>query len=400
MGARHGHDGDRPRATERVTTILSVIVGIVVFLTALGAAATWPKDFSFFGSVPSAAEGSRWVYATVTEIDAEGNVRATIDGEEERGERDIATLDDPTLPLAVGDTVRALELPDGQLGFSDYERGTAMVVLAIIYVVLVIAVAWWRGLGALLGLVAAFGIVMFFTVPALFGGGNALVIGLVTGSGALFVLLYLAHGPNARTTTAYLGTLAGLAVTAALAVWAVSSSKLLGFWSEDGAHLELFNRGVSLQGIVVCGIVLAGLGVLNDVTVTQASAVWELRTARPDLTWWELFVRGMRIGRDHIASTVYTIAFAYVGAALPTLMFISLYGHGLGVTLSSVDIAEEVVRTLVGSIGLVLAVPLTTLIGALVVAGDSVKGPAQPAAHVTAETSAHVTAETSATMEE
>ncbi len=404
MGVGHVHEGERPRATERVTTILAIVVGVVVFFTALGAASVWPKDFSFFGSIPSADPDSRWVSATITAVDSDGTVLATIDGEEERGERPMATLDDPTLPLAVGDTVRALELPDGQLGFSDYERGASMLILAIIYVVLVIAVAWWRGVGALLGLVAAFGIVMFFTVPALFGGGNALVVGLVTGAGALFVLLYLAHGPNARTTTAYLGTLAGLAVTAALAAWAVSSSKLLGFWNEDGAHLELFSRGVSLQGVVVCGIVLAGLGVLNDVTVTQASAVWELRTARPDLNWWSLFVRGMRIGRDHIASTVYTIAFAYVGAALPTLMFISLYGQGLGVTLSSSDIAEEVVRTLVGSIGLVLAVPLTTLIGALVVAGDSVKAPVRATAQVAAQVAAHVAEqiddESSATMEE
>ena len=136
-------------------------------------------------------------------------------------------------------------------------------------------------------------------------------------------------------------------------------------------HLELFSRGVSLQGVVICGIVLAGLGVLNDVTVTQASAVWELKAARPDLGWWSLFLRGMRIGRDHIASTVYTIAFAYVGAALPTLMFIALYSESIGRVLTTSDIAEEVVRTLVGSIGLVLAVPLTTLIGAFVAASDT-----------------------------
>jgi len=125
--------------------------------------------------------------------------------------------------------------------------------------------------------------------------------------------------------------------------------------------------------MVLCGIILAGLGVLNDVTVTQASAVWELRAARPDLSWRQLYTRAMRIGRDHIASTVYTIAFAYVGAALPLLMVVSLYDASLGVTLTSAEIAEEVVRSLVGSIGLVLAVPLTTLIGVLVVAGDSIE---------------------------
>ena len=307
--------------------------------------------------------------ATIESVAEDGSATAMVKAEEGAYVKPISTFDDPTIVLRPGDKVRALELPTGELGFSDFERSSPMLALLIAYVIVVLAVARWRGLGALLGLVVAFGVVFFFTIPALFDGGSPLVIALVTGSGALFALLYMAHGPNARTTTAYLGTLAGLAVTTVLAWWAVDASQLNGLWSEDRQHLQFFDRGVSLQGILLGGIVLAGLGVLNDVTVTQASAVWELRAARPDLTWVQLFSRGMRIGRDHIASTVYTIAFAYVGAALPTLMFISLYGTSLGFTLTSSDIAEEVVRTLVGSIGLVLAVPLTTAIGALVVAG-------------------------------
>ncbi len=372
MGAGHGHDGPPPRASERTTTILAVFVGVILFVTAMGAAAVWPSDYSFRGSFDSTGEGARWVTATIVTVVDDGSATAVIRGEEDAGSKDIATLGDPTIVLHPGDEVRALELPDGTLGFSDFERGSPMLLLFIVYVVAVVAVARWRGVGALLGLAMAFGVVLFFTVPALFNGGDPLIVGLVTGSGALFLLLYLAHGPNARTTTAYLGTLAGLSVTAVLGWWAVGASKLTGLWTEEGSHLEFFNRGVSLQGMVLCGIILAGLGVLNDVTVTQASAVWELRAARPDLGWRQLFVRAMRIGRDHIASTVYTIAFVYVGAALPTLMVVSLYGTSLGITLTSAEIAEEVVRTLVGSIGLVLAVPLTTLIGALVVAGRSI----------------------------
>jgi len=368
MSGGHSHDS-LPRASERTTTILSVIVGVVLFVTLWGAAAVWPNDFSFRGSLDSLGEGSTWVSATIESVAEDGSATAIVKGEEGAGVKPITTFDDPSIVLQPGDKVRALELPSGELGFSDFERGSPMLLLFIVYVIVVLVVARWRGLGALLGLVVAFGVVFFFTIPALFDGGSPLVIALVTGSGALFALLYMAHGPNARTTTAYLGTLAGLAVTTVLAWWAVDASQLNGLWSEDRQHLQFFDRGVSLQGILLGGIVLAGLGVLNDVTVTQASAVWELRAARPDLTWVQLFSRGMRIGRDHIASTVYTIAFAYVGAALPTLMFISLYGTSLGFTLTSSDIAEEVVRTLVGSIGLVLAVPLTTAIGALVVAG-------------------------------
>jgi uncharacterized membrane protein len=377
MGAGHSHERVPVRVSERTTTILSIAVVGVIFLTAFGAAFVWPTDSSFRGSLPTIAEGARWVSATVTEVTEDGTAFVVINGEEDSGPLELLSYGDRSLVLTPGDRIRAMQFEDGQLGFSDFERGPPMILLAVLYGLLVIVIAWWRGIGALLGLAAAFGMVLFFTVPALFGGGSPLVIALVTGSGALFVLLYLAHGPNARTTTAYLGTLVGLVITALLAWWAVDASKLTGLWSEDGIQLEFFNRGVSLQGLVLCGIILAGLGVLNDVTVTQASAVWELKAARPDMGWRQLYTSGMRIGRDHIASTVYTIAFAYVGAALPTIMIVSMYNASIGQTLTAGDIAEEVVRTLVGSIGLVLAVPITTLIGALVASQDT--GAPEPA---------------------
>ena len=117
----------------------------------------------------------------------------------------------------------------------------------------------------------------------------------------------------------------------------------------------------------MCGVVLAGLGVLNDVTITQASALWELRAADPTASRRELFAGGMRIGRDHIASTVYTIAFAYAGAALPVLLLVQVYRFPLVRTLTSGEFAEEIARTAVSSIGLALAIPITTAIGALVV---------------------------------
>ncbi|MDN4472525.1 YibE/F family protein [Demequina zhanjiangensis] len=378
MGAGHTHvelDGPAPRASERASIVLGSCVAAVLFLTIVGAMVVWPSSWDMLGSEPTVDPSSRWVTAEVTSERADGTYGAVIQGEEDAGEVTLLETGDPTLVVEVGDVVRALELPEGELVFSDFERGSPVLLLFVVYALLVVAIARWRGLGALLGLVAAFGIIIFFTTPALLSGGDPLIIGLVTGSGALFVLLYLAHGVNARTTTAYLGTLAGLSITALLAWWAVDASKLTGIWSEEGVHLEFWTRGVSLSGLVLCGIILAGLGVLNDVTITQASALWELRRARPDMSRLELFRRTMRIGRDHIASTVYTIAFAYVGAALPTILFVSLYDQSVGRTLTSADIAEEVVRTLVSSIGLVLAVPLTTAIGAAVVGKDAVVEP-------------------------
>jgi uncharacterized membrane protein len=396
MGAGHIHGNgtnDRPRASERTSVILAVIVGAVVFMTLLGAAMTWPSNDNFRGTLPTIDPGARWLSAEVVEVQGFETFTGVIEGEEDRGAVTMLSTGDPSLDINPGDRVRIMELESGEIVFVDFEREQPLLLLFIVYVVIVIAVAWWRGLGALLGLALAFGIVVFYTVPALFDGANPLLTGMVTGSGALFMLLYIAHGPNARTTTAYLGTLAGLSVTAVLAWWAVRESKLVGLWSEEGIHLEFWYRDVSLTGLVLCGVILAGLGVLNDVTVTQASAVWELRSARPDISRLELFSRGMRIGRDHIASTVYTIAFAYVGAALPTIMFVSLYDASVGSTLTSADIAEEIVRTLVGSIGLVLAVPLTTLIGAIVVSEKAIKvvevGSSESASHSVGDNGGH-----------
>jgi uncharacterized membrane protein len=368
MGAGHSHAETRPRATPGATRVLWALVVGVLGGVLVGAMVTWPSSWDMLGSQQFLYEDARRLDAEVVSFDestGESVVRVTTPGAE--GEREMAPTGVGSLVLEPGDQVRVVELDEGPLVFSDFERGTPILALLIVYVVLVIAVAWWRGLGALLGLAAAFGIVAFYTVPALLDGASPPLVGLVTAAGALFVLLYVAHGPNARTTTAYLGTIAGLAVTAALGTWAVTAAKIPGVPSEAEINIAFVEGRLSLQGLALCGLMIAGLGVLNDVTITQASAVWELGAARPDLGPWQLFSRGMRIGRDHIASTVYTIAFAYVGASLPLIMLVAVYDNPLSGAITSSEIAGEVVRTLVGSIGLVLAVPLTTAIGALIV---------------------------------
>jgi uncharacterized membrane protein len=179
----------------------------------------------------------------------------------------------------------------------------------------------------------------------------------------MFVLLYLAHGISIRTTTALIGTLFGLGASAALGTWAVGAAHLTGAGNEDNLTLSAVAGHVQLSGLLLAGVIVASLGILNDVTVTQASAVWELRAANPDATPARLFSGAMRIGRDHIASTVYTIVFAYAGAALPVLLLINLSQRPLETILTGEAIGEELVRTLVGSIGLVLSVPLTTAVG-------------------------------------
>jgi uncharacterized membrane protein len=187
-------------------------------------------------------------------------------------------------------------------------------------------------------------------------------------------VLYFAHGFSARTSTALLGTMFGLAITALLAAWATDAANLAGVGSHDAATLSNISDHISISGIILCGLIISGLGVLNDVTITQSSAVWELWELAPETSARQLFASAMRIGRDHIASTVYTIAFAYAGAALPVLILVMLYERPLGDALTSAELSEEVIRTLVGSVGLVLAVPVTTLVAVLVVKATGVKG--------------------------
>jgi uncharacterized membrane protein len=250
-------------------------------------------------------------------------------------------------------------------GFFDYARGTPIVALAIAFAVVVGLVARLRGLASLVGLGFAFFILLRFVMPALLAEESPTLVSLVGSAAIMFVVLYLAHGFSARTTTALVGTLSGLLLVAVLGSIAVSAARLTGITSEETVQLQGFDPTLNFSGLVLAGVVVAGLGVLNDVTITQASAIWQLKEVSPGITWRELYRRGMAVGRDHIASTVYTIVFAYAGAALPLLLLFELYNRPVLVSLFSSSVAEEVIRTLVGAIALVLAVPLTTAVGAV-----------------------------------
>ncbi len=251
--------------------------------------------------------------------------------------------------------------------FVDFSRTLPLELLLAVFVLLVVGVARLRGVAALAGLALGYLTVVKFMLPALRAGHDPVLVALAGSVGIMLVILYAAHGISAKTTTALLGTVAGLTATALLASWAVGSAHLTGLTGDDSLSLTQLVGQHTLIGVITCGLILAGLGVLNDVTVTQASAVWELREHAPQLSVWRLFGSAMRIGRDHLASTVYTIAFAYAGAALPVLLLIDLYDQPLGQVLTSEGIAEEIVRTLVAGIGLILSIPLTTAFATAVV---------------------------------
>jgi uncharacterized membrane protein len=252
----------------------------------------------------------------------------------------------------------------GTFQFFDYERSAPIVVLAILFAVVVGLVARLRGLASLLGLAFAFGVLLWFVIPGLLSDHSPVLVSLVGSAAIMFVVLYLAHGFSARTTTALVGTLFGLGLVAVLGAVSVSAARLTGLTSEETTTLNGYDPTLNFSGLVLAGIVVAGLGILNDVTITQASAIWQLRELSPDIGWRELYRRGMAVGRDHIASTVYTIVFAYAGAALPLLLLFELYAMPFWTVLTSTAVAEEVIRTAAGAIALVLAVPVTTAVGA------------------------------------
>lgn len=277
--------------------------------------------------------------------------------------------------LAVNDQIRVLRGPiiNQQTGeraysFDDYIRDTPLILLAVVFAVLLILVARWRGVAALVGLALAYGVLAYFMLPALVDGHSPVAVAMVGGAAILLVALYVAHGFSFRTTTALLGTLIALLITAGFAAWATDTTRLTGRSNEINADLQATGIPVSVSGLILCGLIIGALGVINDITVTQASSVWELSAAEPGASWRTLFTRGMRIGRDHIASVVYTIVFAYTGAALPVLLLFSISGRSLHDLLTGDEIATEIVRNLVAGCGLVLAVPFTTLIAALVAA--------------------------------
>lgn len=284
--------------------------------------------------------------------------------------------------------------------FTDIKRGNALAIMGLLYVIIVVAVAGRRGFLALLGLAASTLVIVFFILPALMAGKPPMLVTLAGVGAIMFLSVYLAHGITIRTTTALLGTLLGLMVTVLLAYAGTRTAGLSGASDEDALILGTQLPALALPSLFICGIVVAGLGALNDVTITQASAVWELDEADPQMPRRKLFSRAMRIGRDHIASTVYTLAFAYVGTALPTLILAMLSQWPFLELLTVSQIAEEIVRTLVASIGLVLAIPVTTAVGTFLVkfvrasslplgsdssSGEALKLDEQPGAHLVGE---------------
>ena len=303
----------------------------------------------------------------------------------------VATAAEPAALLAVGDVAMVELYPDDDfteaLGVSppdaetayqfsgDFQRRPLLLWATIIFAAVVIAVGRLRGVLALTGLGASIAVLMLFVLPAILDGRSPVLVAVVGASAIAFVTLYLAHGFTRMTTVALVGMISALVLTAVLSAIAVSLARFSGFANEETTLLTFFD-GIDVRGLLLAGIVLGTAGALDDVTVTQASAVWQLKAADPGQDRRTLFGRAIEIGRDHIASTVNTLLLAYAGAALPLLILFVVASQSLGAIANSEVVAVEIIRTVVGSIGLVAAVPITTWL-----AVRSADGSAPPHSH-------------------
>lgn len=269
--------------------------------------------------------------------------------------------------LLAGEHIRVFRQVDQQgatsYGFYDYERTWPLVALAAIFAIVIVAVARWRGLRALVGIVVAFGVLVIFLLPALRDGAPAVPVSLVASGAILFAVIYLAHGVSLRTSAALLGTLTSMLLAAGLSWAAIELVQLTGLSEDQNNVVSAYLGQVSITGLLLAGFIIGSLGVLNDVTITQASTTYELAAAG-GLSRRQVFTGAMRVGSDHIASTVYTLVLAYAGTALPLLLLFSVANRSLVDVLTSESVAIEIARAAVGGIALALSVPLTTAIAA------------------------------------
>jgi uncharacterized membrane protein len=255
-----------------------------------------------------------------------------------------------------------------KLTYSVYDkyRSGNILFIAVAFFLLVIITTGLRGIGSLLGLVISFAVIIFFIVPQILGGADPLFISIV---GSLFIMvttIYLAHGFSQRTTIAIASTFLALVITGILAVWFVGALGLTGGGNEDAYMLQFGSQIINLRGLLLGGIIIGTLGILDDTTTTQAATIFALAETNSKLKARELMQKGFIVGKEHITSLVNTLVLAYAGASLPLFIFFVLnpLHQPLWVILNNEQIVEEIIRTLAGSIGLILAVPITTALAA------------------------------------
>jgi uncharacterized membrane protein len=308
-----------------------------------------------------------------------------------RGERETANLEGPSgqlqLPTyTVGDevVVSVDSQQDGTTTFSVIDRWRLPLIggLALLFAIVTIGVAGWRGVRSLVALALSLVLAIRVLIPLLLVGWNPLVLAIGLGTLVTVLSFVLTQGINRTTGSAISGTFAGLLITGALAAVVTVLAR---FTPAQGSQEilaigQLASTKIDLSGLLLAGVIFGGLGVLNDVAMSQAATVEELRSVDPTIRPRALYARTMNVGIAHLAATVNTLVFAYLGTALPLLVLFSIQVRGLGFPLNEEIIAVEVARTLIGSVGIVLTVPITTAIAVWVMSSGDRRASAPAAA--------------------
>jgi uncharacterized membrane protein len=384
------------RAPRRVRLIVTAVMVPMMVATAVALAVLWPRT-----SPPHDTSGqSDRHMGTVTDVHQRtcapdevvqtptglttsrcGDVTVRVDDGPDKGRAVVTAIPDgPGAPtVGVGDDVVLLKVSDTEdpsrteYTITDHQRGSPLLWLVLLSAAVIVAFARWRGVAALAGLAVSFAVLLAFVLPAISVGRPPLPVAVVGSATIMFAVLYLTHGISVRTSVAVLGTLASLVLTGLLGLAATAATHLTGFGDEAANTLAVYFQNVDLHGLLLAGIIIGSLGVLDDVTVTQAATVAELAEANPTLSRLRLYQAATRVGRAHIAAVVNTIVLAYAGASLPLLLLILTAGRGVSETLTSEFVAQEIVRSAVATIGLVAAVPVTTALAALISTGRGAK---------------------------
>jgi uncharacterized membrane protein len=262
--------------------------------------------------------------------------------------------------IAPGDRVVLQSSGRGDYAVVDHDRSRALLILLALFAAAVIAFARWRGVTSLIGLAVSFAVLLLFILPAIQQGEAPLTVAVVGSAAIMFAVIYLTHGISVSTSVAVLGTLAALILTGLLGLIVTNAMRLTGSGTEETAILSNVLSGVDLRGLLLAGIIIGTLGVLDDVTVTQTTIVNELSLADPTLSGRRLYTAALRVGRAHVASVVNTIILAYAGASLPLMLLFVVGGTRTIDVITTQAVAAEIVRSVVGTLGLIAAVPITT----------------------------------------
>ncbi len=361
---------------------LAVVAGLLALATGVAMWALWPSDqganrLGLTGAVYEAkvlTVDRRPCGGTEASgiVDCDAVVVRLTEGPDTGETRDLEFPLAPGAPkLGVGDTVvltRDAGAADGfEYQYSDRQRRLPLAILAVAFASLLVLLGWVRGLAVLVGLGLSILALVQFVIPAVLDGRSPVLVAIVGAAAIAYVALYLAHGFTTVTNVALLGTLAALGGVLALATGFIALAHLAGFSSEEAALGALGSTSIDLSGLLLGGIVIGATGAVVDVAVRQVTSVWNLRASDASMPRTRMFAVAMRAGREHLASTTNTLVLAYVGVSLPLLVLFAASQQSIGTAANSEVVAVEIVRALVGALGLVAAVPLATWLATVVV---------------------------------